>query len=118
MTGDTHLMWEIVKGVGIFVCTAMLAWVVKTLRAVSEGQTKLTYIVVGIDGKNGLRSTSQSHGDRLDVIEERNLVLDEVAKRERELYEGEDRRQGPQRRLRDLIREEMEAAKSNKGDRP
>jgi hypothetical protein len=105
--GEIASFWEIAKGVLLFSITGLLAWIANTLRDMVKRQVVLEHIVVGMEGTNGLRSRMGAAEERIDLIEDRNLVIDAVAKAEEEQYKGEERRHGL-RRLRDLIRDEIE----------
>lgn len=60
----------------------------------------LVFELKGTDGTNGMRSTVRRHTEQLADIERRNLVIDEIEKREREQYHGPERRK-ELRRFRD-----------------
>lgn len=104
-------MWEVTKGVMMFVITGLLTMVakradalVKQLADQAKRQVNLEHIVVGVDGANGLRSRVSQLEETVEDIHTRNERIDAVAEYERQQYQGEDRRAGP-RRIRDVVHE-------------
>lgn len=101
-TSELASLWEIAKGIMLFVSTSLLAWIATTLRRVEQTLVKHEHILIGVDGKNGLRSKVAHNDERLDALEKRNIAIDAVAEAERDLHPGPDRRHDA-RRLRDKI---------------
>ncbi len=94
--------WEIAKGVMLSLSTLGVGYLVKTVRAMEFSVTSLQNIVTGVDGKNGLKGDAKLHDARLDELEIWRTKLDTASVIERELYEGEERRQRS-RRIRDKL---------------
>ena len=80
---QTPLWWEIAKGILLFTTTATLAYVARTLGQVLKGMQTLQFIVVGVDGTNGLRSKVSALGTRVDAIEGKAIAAEAVREERR-----------------------------------
>ncbi len=69
---------------------------------VTDRLGRIDYILCGPDGENGLRSDVRLVVARVSSIENRNLEIDAIAAREREQYNGPEKRQ-TRRRMRDNL---------------
>jgi hypothetical protein len=96
--------WEMAKGVMLTFSTAGIGWLISTVRRVEKRQVTLEHLVIGVDGKNGMRSKVTTLGEDVAAIKLRNERIDTITEYEKKQYPGEDRRQGP-RRIRDVVRE-------------
>lgn len=94
--------WDMAKSVMITLSTLGVGYLVKTVRAMEFSVRSLQTTVTGEDGRNGLRGDTKLHNSRLAKLEEWRTKLDTAAAVERELYEGEERRQ-TSRRVRDKL---------------
>lgn len=99
--------WELAKGIAIFVSTSGISYGVVLLRKIVAGQQRHENILIGVDGKNGLRSKVDLLITRVDALEDRAIAMDAVAEAERHLHPGPDRRVG-QRRMRDVTRDALD----------
>jgi hypothetical protein len=79
--------WEIAKGLMLAIGAAGALGVFRMRDDVREIKQEL----FGRDGTNGMRSVVRRNADRLDLIERRH-VDEDAAERERERYEGDERR--------------------------
>lgn len=104
---DAAPAWELAKGVMLTVCTSTLSYGVVLLRQLVKGQERHEAILIGVDGKNGLRSKVDLLVQRVDAIEDRNIALDAIADAERHQWPHPDRRTGP-RRMRDVTHEVLD----------
>lgn len=103
--------WEAAKGIGGTAILAACGWMVTTLRRVEKRQVTHEHLLMGVDGKNGLRSDVRQAAVRLSAIERRNEKIDAVTEYERQHYQGEERRMGS-RRVRDVVRDVKEEGRS------
>jgi hypothetical protein len=94
--------WEVVKGVLLTLCTAGIIAALRLLWLMRDAIQKLTHVVFGAAGNNGLFTLSTLHDLRLDALEEWRTKLNAISEIERELWEGPDRRRYI-RRLRDRL---------------
>jgi hypothetical protein len=82
------------------------------LNSLSEAVRDLRIAWKGEDGNNGAKSKLRDHEQRLVEIERRNYFIDETARREREKYQGPERRHDARRErdreLNGLLPEERE----------
>lgn len=99
--------WELAKGLLLFVSTSGISYGVVLLRRIVQGQQRHENILIGVDGKNGLRSKVDLLITRVDALEDRAIALDAVAEAERHLHPGPDRRVGS-RRMRDVTRDALD----------
>lgn len=104
---DLAPLWEIVRNTLITLTAGGVAWIVRSLRDMDKRQVVIEHIVVGVDGKNGLRARMTAAEGQIGLQRDRNVALDTVAEIERTEYEGDERRH-EQRRFRDMIRDELE----------
>ncbi len=94
--------WEIAKGVMLSLSTLGVGYLVRAVRTMEFSVRALQITVTGEDGKNGLKSQAGLHDARIDDLEIWRTKLDTASAMERELYEGEERRQRS-RRIRDKL---------------
>lgn len=99
--------WELAKGIALFVSTSGISYGVVLLRKIVASQQRHETILIGVDGKNGLRSKVDLLITRVDALEDRAIALDAVAEAERHLHPGPDRRIGA-RRMRDVTHEALD----------
>ena len=59
----------------------------------------LTFELKGTDGTNGMKSIVREHTRQLKTINDRNLVRDEIERRDRENYPGPERRKDVRREI-------------------
>jgi hypothetical protein len=103
-TLDFAPIWEVAKGVMLTGITAGVGWIATTLRTIAREQIDQKHILVGVDGKNGLKSDVRLLVRRVDAIEDRNIAIDAVNEAERQQHPSGERRIGA-RRLRDVVHE-------------
>jgi hypothetical protein len=99
--------WEFAKAIALSLILAGITYIIRRLKRLDYLDT----IVVGPDGTNGLRGEVKKHAERLDLIDDRNLAIDAVAKAARAQYGGEERRHEARRAedvLADIIAREVE----------
>lgn len=105
--GPVESNWEAIKGALLSATVLLLVAACRLLWKQTVAIQQLLHIVIGTDGKNGLKAASRLHNARLDDLEKWQLQMDTAAAIERELYEGPDRRKEA-RRIRDkIIAEEL-----------
>lgn len=98
---EAALFWEVVKAVMLTITTGGVLWIARTIVLMKDEVRDLKHIVIGVDGKNGLRSTVTALKSDVDFLNDRNTALDAVAEAERRSHAGPDRRINS--RLRDEI---------------
>ena len=96
--------WEAIKSLLLVFIAGGVTWMCKTLLVMRENFHDLKVEVVGVDGKNGLKSKVADLLTRVKAIDQRHERLDAIDEYERQQHPGPDRRQGA-RRLRDIVRE-------------
>jgi hypothetical protein len=108
---DFGLAWDVTKNLLLPAIAFGIGWALKKLSAIEtrqvaieERQMKHEHILIGVDGRNGLRSDVKLVRRRVDAIEDRNIAIDAVTRSDREKYPGPDRRIGARRML-DVVRE-------------
>jgi hypothetical protein len=94
--------WEITKGVLLTLCTVGILAALRLLWKMRDAIQKLTHVVFGTEGKNGLFASAALYDLRLDSLEGWRTRLDAVSEIEHELWEGAERRHRI-RRLRDRV---------------
>ena len=82
---------------------------------VSKKLERIDYILCGPDGENGLRSDVRLVVARVNSIENRNLEIDAIAAREREQYQGPEKRKDL-RRFRDKLMPEIPPVDYGEGE--
>jgi hypothetical protein len=104
-------LWEMAKGLMLFLSTALLSWIAKTVAQVRTSQRDQLHILKGVDGDGGFKkdiaglvSTVRSHDRRLRRIEGRFIGIDAVEDADEQDHPGADRRLSL-RRTRDQILE-------------
>jgi hypothetical protein len=104
-------LWEVAKGLMLFLSTALLSWIARTVAQVRTSQRDQLHILKGVDGDGGfkkdiagLESTVRLHGRRLDRIEGRFIALDAVEDADQQDHPGDERRTKV-RRTRDQVLE-------------
>lgn len=100
-------IWEVAKGVMMTLVTGGVWWIARTVFALRDDMRDIKHEVC--DPKTGLKALVARNDARIGLIEDRNLVIDAVAKLEKEEYDGDERRHGL-RSVQAMIRNEVDAA--------
>ena len=82
---------------------------------VTDRLGRIDFILCGADGENGLRSDVRLVVERVHAIENRNLEIDAIAAREREQYQGPEKRKDL-RRFRDKLMPEIPPVDQGEGE--
>jgi len=82
---------------------------------VTDRLGRIDFILCGPDGENGLRSDVRLVVERVYAIENRNLEIDAIAAREREQYQGPEKRKDL-RRFRDKLMPEIPPVDYGEGE--
>jgi hypothetical protein len=106
---DVGPLWAFLQPVLISLTAAAAVWSATTMHRLIKRQDRMENIVVGVDGKNGLRSKVEvldgrisTVDERVDLIDERHGLEDHLAKAAREQYQGEEKRR-ELRRAEDIL---------------
>lgn len=86
---------EIAVGFALAILIALSGWQTVTLRHVEGDLDKLKQLIIGYDGKNGIRSTVEALDDEMDIVRRRHEVEDEMRRRDLVVtpaYVGPERR--------------------------
>jgi hypothetical protein len=104
---DFGPLWEIIKGVMLFVITGCASYMARKFMSMSDFVKDHETAIYGQHGANGLKRGLKGVTDRVDLIEDRNTAIDAVTAAERAQYLGPDRRHAALRTLADLVRQEL-----------
>lgn len=102
-------IWELTKGLMLFVITGSVGFAVKLLWSVRDLVKDHETAIYGREGQNGLKRGLKQVTDRVDLIEDRNTAIDAVAAAEKAQYTGEERRHAAVRQLAEIVKQEMQA---------
>lgn len=84
--------WEIAKGIMLSLSTLGVGYLVRSVHKMEFAVMELQREVFDKDGNNGLKREAARQKDEIAAIKDRNLAIDTLAKKERDQYQGEERR--------------------------
>lgn len=89
---DTVTAGQLIQYILLLAISTCVTWIARVLPGIRDDVRSVKREVMGLNGKDGLISKVQDHGERLDIIDDRHIKADVVTEIEKELAAGSLRR--------------------------
>lgn len=106
---DLGPLWEIAKGVMLFVITTGVGYLAKSWGGIKQMLRDHDREIYGTNGHNGLKRGLAAANAQIDVFKDRFVAMDAVAlvEAERVTYPGPERRHSPLHVIVERVRQEL-----------